>query len=121
MILLDVAKLLKKRGYDEVPTEELVNVLRDAFTAIAGEAVAKAEEFILQIPKFGSFKIIRRKARKGHNPKTGEAINIPEQIVLKFKPSNKVKEKLSQVKLSKAKAKPKAKAKTKDKAKSKKK
>jgi DNA-binding protein HU-beta len=41
---------------------------------------------------FGSFKLIRRKAKKGRNPRTGEAITIPGKNVVKFIPGKKLKE-----------------------------
>ena len=35
---------------------------------------------------FGTFKIVRRKARIGRNPQTGEKIKIKAKTVVKFKP-----------------------------------
>jgi len=35
---------------------------------------------------FGSFKPVRRPAREGRNPATGEPIHIPESTVPKFQP-----------------------------------
>ena len=35
---------------------------------------------------FGSFKIVKRKARTGRNPQTGEKIKIKAKNVVKFKP-----------------------------------
>ncbi|MFP4082377.1 MAG: HU family DNA-binding protein [Candidatus Aminicenantes bacterium] len=43
---------------------------------------------------FGSFKVIKRKARKGRNPRTGEAISIPKKKNVKFNPSKNFKESL---------------------------
>ena len=36
---------------------------------------------------FGSFKVVKRKARKGRNPQTGEEIQLEARRVLTFKPS----------------------------------
>jgi len=36
------------------------------------------------LPGLGRFKIVTRPARKGHNPKTGEPIDIPQRQVVKF-------------------------------------
>ena len=36
---------------------------------------------------FGTFAVSKRKARKGRNPQTGEAIRIKASKVLKFKPA----------------------------------
>ncbi|CAB5085668.1 DNA-binding protein HBsu [Olavius algarvensis associated proteobacterium Delta 3] len=41
---------------------------------------------------FGTFQKVRRKARKGRNPQTGEAIKIKASNVVKFKPGKKLSE-----------------------------
>jgi len=38
------------------------------------------------LPGFGRLSIKERAARKGHNPKTGEVIDIPAKSVVAFKP-----------------------------------
>jgi DNA-binding protein HU-beta len=39
---------------------------------------------------FGTFQKTRRKARKGRNPQTGEAIKIKARNAVKFKPGKKL-------------------------------
>jgi DNA-binding protein HU-beta len=41
---------------------------------------------------FGSFKVVKRKARKGRNPQTGEEINIKASNAPKFTPGRALKE-----------------------------
>lgn len=41
---------------------------------------------------FGTFSKTSRKARKGRNPQTGEAIKIKARNVVKFKPGKKLKD-----------------------------
>lgn len=41
---------------------------------------------------FGTFKVDKRKARKGRNPKTGEEIKIKAKKVAKFVPGKALKE-----------------------------
>ena len=41
---------------------------------------------------FGTFSKVRRKARKGRNPQTGEAIKIKASNVVKFKAGKKLKD-----------------------------
>ena len=36
-------------------------------------------------PKFGTFSVVARAARKGRNPKTGEPIDIPEKNAVSFR------------------------------------
>ena len=40
---------------------------------------------------FGTFKVDKRKARKGRNPQTGEEIKISSRRILTFKPSQVLK------------------------------
>ena len=41
----------------------------------------------IKLPRFGSFRVQNRKARKGRNPATGETIEIAERKAVVFKPS----------------------------------
>lgn len=41
----------------------------------------------VNIHKFGKFTLAKRAARTGRNPATGEAIQIAEKTVVKFKPT----------------------------------
>jgi DNA-binding protein HU-beta len=41
---------------------------------------------------FGSFKVARRAARKGRNPRTGKEISIPAGKAVKFTPGKALKE-----------------------------
>ena len=41
---------------------------------------------------FGGFKVVKRKARKGRNPQTGEEINIKASNAPKFTPGQALKE-----------------------------
>ncbi len=52
----------------------------------------KKKEGKVTLVGFGTFHKIKRKARKGRNPQTGEAIKIKASNVVKFKPGKKLKE-----------------------------
>ena len=43
---------------------------------------------------FGTFKVNKRKARKGRNPQTGEPIKIKASRVVKFTPGKALKDKV---------------------------
>ena len=43
---------------------------------------------------FGSFSVVKRKARKGRNPQTGEEIKIKAKKVIRFKPGMALAEKV---------------------------
>jgi DNA-binding protein HU-beta len=49
----------------------------------------------VQLIGFGTFRAMKRNARKGRNPSTGEQLNIPSSTVPKFTPGSAFKEKLS--------------------------
>ena len=85
---------------------EIVKGVFDIFSQalVAGESIA--------VPKFGKFESYIKPARKGRNPSTNEALDIPEKLAVKFKPSSTLRAQLSEVNLSKIKKtiKPKKKA-----------
>ena len=56
---------------------------------VIGKAILADEE--VSIPKFGKFTTSVRNARKGRNPHTGKAIDIPARMGLKFKASSVLK------------------------------
>ena len=82
---------------------DLVNELAK-FTNTKKEAAMTMEIFLNLIKKtlkkrdkifisgFGTFSVVKRKARKGRNPKTGEAIKIAARVMSKFKPAKALKE-----------------------------
>jgi nucleoid DNA-binding protein len=95
LILLDVGKkLVADYGYEEVPVADVVGLLRDGMSAIVELLEDEGIGSDVTIPKVGKFTVVRRKARIGHNPKTGEKINIPEKASFKFKVSSVVKLKM---------------------------
>jgi nucleoid DNA-binding protein len=47
----------------------------DAFEKVVTDAVASGD--VVQIMGFGTFSTSRRRARNGHNPGTGEEIQVP--------------------------------------------
>jgi integration host factor subunit beta len=46
----------------------------------------------IELRGFGSFRVRERNSRKGRNPKTGEAVDIPAKRVAYFKPGKELKE-----------------------------
>lgn len=49
----------------------------------------------ITLPGLGSFSVVKRKARKGRNPRTGEEIKIAASKSVKFKPSQTLKNTLN--------------------------
>lgn len=49
---------------------------------------------VIAISGFGSFKPVKRAARNGRNPRTGQEIKIPASTAVKFTPGKVLKESL---------------------------
>ena len=62
----------------------------NAYTEAIMEALSQGLN--VQLIGFGTFKAVTRAARKGRNPQTGEAIDIPAKVVPVFRPGTKMKE-----------------------------
>ena len=55
----------------------------DSVLQVITKALAKGDK--VTFTGFGSFTVVKRKARAGRNPKTGKAIKIPARNSIKFK------------------------------------
>lgn len=62
----------------------------ESFMDIVGDAMRKNKSVVLT--SFGTFGIMKRKARKGVNPSTGAKMDIPARKVPKFKPGKALKD-----------------------------
>jgi DNA-binding protein HU-beta len=69
--------------------KEAQTVVDCVFDTITG---ALKDKDAVQISGFGSFKVNKRDARKGRNPQTGAAIDIPARNVPKFTPGKALKD-----------------------------
>ena len=61
----------------------------DCFLSKVTESLLKGDNVTLS--GFGTFSVSSRAGRKGRNPLTGEAIDIPAKRVPKFKPGKELK------------------------------
>ena len=62
-----------------------------ALNAMLSNVVKAVKKETVQLVGFGTFKIVKMKARKGINPQTGESLKIPARKVMKFKVSKNPK------------------------------
>ena len=65
---------------NELPKKQVVEFL-DSLTGLAYKEAKKG----FTIPGIGKLVVVKRKARMGRNPATGESIKIPAKTVLKFR------------------------------------
>jgi DNA-binding protein HU-beta len=69
-------------GEAEVTKAAAANAL-EAFTGAVGKELKKNGK--LGLVGFGTFSVVKRKAREGRNPQTGKKIKIAAKKVVKFK------------------------------------
>ena len=81
-----VAAIAAKTKCTKRAAEMTVEALLDTFTA----ELAKGEK--VQLIGFGTFEVRARKARKGRNPQSGEALDIPAANLPVFTPGKALKE-----------------------------
>ena len=74
-------------------TKSYARDLIDSLFQKITEAANQGEE--VAIFGFGRFKVVERGARKGRNPRTGEAVKIAAKKVLKFEAAKTMKEGLN--------------------------
>ena len=75
-----------KTGASKKSSEESLN----AFVDVVTEALSKGDK--VQLVGFGSFEVLKRAPRKGHNPQTREEIKIPASKSPKFKAGKALKD-----------------------------
>ncbi len=73
-----VEKLAKDAGITKTQAEATIKSFTDAVAKTA------KKDGKLTLVGFGTFGLAKRKARKGRNPKTGEAIKIKASKTVKF-------------------------------------
>ena len=65
----------------------------DAFVTAVTKELKKSGK--LGLVGFGTFSVVKRKAREGRNPQTGKAIKIPAKKVVKFKAGKTLADKVN--------------------------
>ena len=80
-----IATVAKKAKIPKVSAEKALN----AFTSSVMKGLKKGDK--LTLTGFGTFSVVKRKARTGRNPQTGKEIKIPARRVAKFKAGNLLK------------------------------
>ena len=87
-----VEAVQKKLGKDttKAAADAALNAVIDCITA----GVKKDKEKGVQIIGFGTFSIVKRAARKGINPQTGEKIKIKASKKVAFRPAKDLKERV---------------------------
>ena len=82
-----VEKMAKDAGISKVAASTALNSFMTSVTKALKKKAGK-----VTLVGFGTFSKIRRKARKGRNPQTGEPIKIKACNVVKFRAGKKLKD-----------------------------
>jgi DNA-binding protein HU-beta len=82
-----VEQAAKDAGISKVAASTALNSFMDSITKTLKKKSGK-----VTLVGFGTFSKVRRKARKGRNPQTGEPIKIKACNVVKFRPGKKLRD-----------------------------
>ncbi len=83
--------LLEQMAKDAGITKAAALKALNSFTANVTKALKKKDGKVTLVG-FGTFAKVRRKARKGRNPQTGEAIKIKAKNAVKFAAGKRLKD-----------------------------
>jgi len=85
------AELVEKMATDAGISKAAAGKALDSFTDSVKKALKKKDGRVTLVG-FGTFSKVRRKARKGINPQTGEKIKIKARNAVKFTPGKALKD-----------------------------
>ena len=85
------AELVEKAANDARVSKVAAAAALNSFMDGVTKALKKKEGRVTLVG-FGTFSKVRRKARKGRNPQTGDPIKIKASNVVKFSPGKKLKD-----------------------------
>lgn len=85
---LTQAQIITKLAEEHELSKKQVKAFFDSFAEMAYKEAKKG----FTVPGIGKLVLVKRKARKGRNPATGETIKIPAKTVLKFRVAKAAKD-----------------------------
>lgn len=88
MLLAEQARKELKRSVNKAD----VSAVLKALAVTLREPLKQGDS--INLPGIGTFKVVERAARTGHNPRTGEQISIPARRQVKFVPGKSLSEAL---------------------------
>lgn len=84
------AELVEQAAIEAKISKVAAAAALNSFMDSVGKALKKKDGKVTLVG-FGTFSKVRRKARKGRNPQTGEPIKIKASNAVKFSPGKKLK------------------------------
>ena len=88
------SELLKKicNQHPNIRRKDIEKIFEIIFFEII-ETLSRGEN--IEIRGFGTYKVVKRKARIGRNPKTGQNVQVPTKRKIRFKMSKKLFNKIN--------------------------
>ncbi|HUT11100.1 MAG TPA: HU family DNA-binding protein [Thermoguttaceae bacterium] len=86
-----VRTISEEIGLTQLQTKEIVQKTFDAIV----DTLVKDKR--IELRNFGVFEVKRRKPRKARNPRTSEAVFVPEKFVVTFKPGKEMEERVREL------------------------
>lgn len=86
-----VKTISDKTGLTQLDIKKVVQLTFD------GIVETLLEEGRVELRDFGVFQVKKRKARKARNPRTGHQVNVPEKLVVTFKPGKLMEAKVQEL------------------------
>jgi len=81
-----IDRLAEQTGLSKSLSERFLNATLD----IIQKAVSTGDE--VKLVDFGTFESLKRKPRKGRNPRTGQSVAIPATVVPRFRPGKEFRQ-----------------------------
>jgi integration host factor subunit beta len=89
----DMAKAIaEKMGLSQLQVQEIIQKVLDAITEML------VQHGRIELRNFGVFAVKKRRPRIARNPRTGETVKVPAQLVVTFKPGREMEERVGQLK-----------------------
>jgi nucleoid DNA-binding protein len=86
-----VRTISEELGLTQLKTKEIVQKTFDGIIDVL------ATDGRIELRNFGVFEVKKRAARKGRNPKTGDAVDVPAKYVVTFKAGREMEQRVNHV------------------------
>jgi len=81
----DIANAIARTA--DIPALQAKEIVQKTMDAITATLLAERR---IELRGFGVFEVKKRAARNARNPRTGEKVFVPEQLVVKFVPGSEM-------------------------------
>lgn len=87
---MNKAQLIEKMAKNSKMSKSACKKVLETFIDVVGKTLKSGSSIVLT--GFGTFTVMKRKARTGVNPATGKKMDIPAKKVAKFRPGRALRD-----------------------------